>query len=79
MERQAALADPLSLEFGALQMICQKAASRMDAYRGLATHAREVRNTIAHYKPIAFSDYRRLIDLLLGGQDTSRARSGPLR
>lgn len=56
--------NPLVTEWGRLENALRKCPDRSERrYLRPVKHAREIRNTLAHYQPISFQDYQLLLNL----------------
>ncbi|MFP2905225.1 hypothetical protein ACLESD_09245 [Pyxidicoccus sp. 3LFB2] len=62
--------DPLATEFGPLRRIVIQDRAKAHTYVGLVSHARDMRNSLAHYQMVSLGDFRTLC--------ANQARSGLL-
>lgn len=54
--------DPLTVEYGPLSLITREREARADQFRDLVTRGRNLRNELAHCRPILFSQFREFVD-----------------
>jgi hypothetical protein len=62
-ERAQVEADPMSTEFGPLEIILRESRNASDKrYHPVVKRARGMRNALAHYKTVRLAEYRELIE-----------------
>jgi hypothetical protein len=73
-------ADPLACEPAHIQHILREVSTlpkrQLESFRCVARRCKDVRNTLAHYRPIAFNDFKELLQAAQDGQLPVGIQSG---
>ncbi len=62
-DRKRVEGDPLATDYGPLERVVRNASARAGKFVPLVSHARKLRNELAHYRPITYAQYARFLEL----------------